>query len=160
MCKQLDFCADGSTGKSEDVPLLFLRRTIAEHRLAVCVRPFVLPFTEPVLSTDLLYFQKHHIKSLVVDTAAFCEYNSRMKKLKRIKQGRPPKPPERAKAERLQIRVEPAEKLAFFEAASLVGQDVSVWVRDQLRRAARIALQDSGRPVPFLPSHQANDAVQ
>jgi uncharacterized protein (DUF1778 family) len=82
-----------------------------------------------------------------------------MKKRKPSKQGRPRKPPEKSKGERLQIRVEPAEKQAFTEAAQLAGQDVSVWVRDQLRRAARQALEESGRSVPFLSGNHNTDVM-
>jgi uncharacterized protein (DUF1778 family) len=55
------------------------------------------------------------------------------------------------KAEHLQIRLNTAEKQAFADAATLAGQSVSVWVRDQLRRAARQQLEGAGQVVPFLP---------
>jgi len=83
-----------------------------------------------------------------------------MKKRAAKKPGRPRKPLDKAKGERLQIRVEPAEKQAFTEAAELAGQDVSVWVRDQLRRAAREALEQSGRSVPFLSGNTDKGVVK
>jgi uncharacterized protein (DUF1778 family) len=64
------------------------------------------------------------------------------------KRGRPRKVV--SKAEHLQVRLDESEKVAFAEAAELAGQSVSVWVRDQLRRAARQQLEEVGRPVPFL----------
>ncbi len=54
------------------------------------------------------------------------------------------------KAEHLQIRLDSAEKQAFADAAALVGQSMSVWVRDQLRGAARQQLEEVGRAVAFL----------
>ena len=64
------------------------------------------------------------------------------------KRGRPPNTA--TKLGHLQIRLEPAEKEAFAGAAALVGQSVSVWVRDQLRRVARQQLEEAGQPVPFV----------
>lgn len=68
------------------------------------------------------------------------------------RKGRPPNTA--SKVEHLQIRLEPAEKEAFADAAALVGQSVSVWVRDQLRRVARQQLEEAGREVPFVPQSQ------
>jgi uncharacterized protein (DUF1778 family) len=68
------------------------------------------------------------------------------------KKGRPPNTA--SKVGHLQIRLEPAEKEAFADAAALVGQSVSVWVRDQLRRAARQQLEEAGMPVAFLQRQQ------
>ena len=65
------------------------------------------------------------------------------------KQGRPKKKPAIRRGELLQVRVQPAEKQAFADAAALCGQDVSVWVRDQLRRAAREKLLEGGQGDPF-----------
>jgi uncharacterized protein (DUF1778 family) len=64
------------------------------------------------------------------------------------KRGRPRKP--NGKAEHMQVRLDEAEKQAFADAAALSGQSVSVWVRDQLRRAARQQLEEAGQPVSFL----------
>jgi uncharacterized protein (DUF1778 family) len=50
----------------------------------------------------------------------------------------------------MQIRVDDAEKDGLAEAAELPGQTLSVWVRDQLRRAARQTLEEFGKEVPFL----------
>lgn len=58
------------------------------------------------------------------------------------------------RTEHLQIRLDKAEKEAFGDAAELAGQSLSVWVRDQLRKAARHQLEEAGRKVPFLQRHQ------
>jgi uncharacterized protein (DUF1778 family) len=63
--------------------------------------------------------------------------------------GRPPKM-ERRKAEYLDIRLEPVEKQAFKDAADVAGLDLSAWVRERLRAAARKELESVDRPVPFL----------
>ena len=54
------------------------------------------------------------------------------------------------KTELLQIRLLPEEKAAFQQAADLAGIPLSAWVRERLRRAARIELIDANRAVPFL----------
>lgn len=54
------------------------------------------------------------------------------------------------RTEMLKFRVEVEEKEAFQQAASLAGIPLSTWIRERLRRAARIELEDAGRPVPFL----------
>jgi uncharacterized protein (DUF1778 family) len=64
--------------------------------------------------------------------------------------GRPKKDADRTKAETLDVRIEPAEKQAFKDAADLAGLAVSAWVRERLRQAARKELGDSGLPVAFL----------
>jgi uncharacterized protein (DUF1778 family) len=66
------------------------------------------------------------------------------------KQGAPKKPPDKAKAALLQIRLSEAEKQAFSEAADLDGKKVSEWIRDRLRRISREELEAVGRQVPFL----------
>ncbi len=68
------------------------------------------------------------------------------------KQGRPKKKPGQGRDELLQVRITPAEKRAFSESAELCGQDVSVWVRDALRRAAQAKFAESGREDPFSTS--------
>ena len=68
------------------------------------------------------------------------------------KRGRPPVGPEKTKAEYLEVRLEVAEKQAFKEAADIAGLALSAWVRERLRRAARKELEESGRPIAFLPS--------
>ena len=57
-------------------------------------------------------------------------------------------PPERT--ERLEIRLEPAEKEAFQLAASISGATLSSWLRERLRRAARSDIEGAGQTVPFL----------
>jgi hypothetical protein len=57
---------------------------------------------------------------------------------------------EKAKAESLQIRVGVAEKQSFQDAADLAGLALSAWVRERLRRVARVELQEADRPVAFL----------
>lgn len=64
--------------------------------------------------------------------------------------GRPPKEPEATKARYLQVRLQQAEKEAFDAAAKLAGIDLSAWVRERLRLAARKELAQAGQNVPFL----------
>jgi hypothetical protein len=71
------------------------------------------------------------------------------------KKGRPPKGPEKTKAEFLQVRVELAEKETLSAAAELSGLDLSAWVRERLRLVAKKELEASGSPVPFLAKRQA-----
>lgn len=66
------------------------------------------------------------------------------------KRGRPRKDPERTKGDYLDIRLETAEKQAFKDAADLAGLDLSAWVRERLRAAARKELENAGQPVAFL----------
>ena len=54
------------------------------------------------------------------------------------------------KTEILKTRSTSAEKQSFQEAANLAGIALSAWVRERLRRAARIELSDAGKQVPFL----------
>lgn len=58
------------------------------------------------------------------------------------KRGRPPKPEKRE--ERLDLRVSTAEKMAFKLAAENLQQDLSVWIRIQLHRAAGEELAKTG----------------
>ena len=64
--------------------------------------------------------------------------------------GRPPKQKGSIKARYLQVRVTDPEKAAFDTAAELAGLDVSAWVRERLRLAARNELEEYGKPVLFL----------
>jgi hypothetical protein len=64
--------------------------------------------------------------------------------------GRPPKEPDRVKADYLDIRLGAAEKQAFRDAANLAGLDLSAWVRERLRVAARKELESANLPVAFL----------
>lgn len=50
----------------------------------------------------------------------------------------------------LKVRLGEAEKQAFQQAAEIAGVPLSSWVRERLRRAARIELVDADRSVPFL----------
>jgi uncharacterized protein (DUF1778 family) len=59
---------------------------------------------------------------------------------------------ERIRTERLEIRLEPSEKIAFQTCAEISGMPLSTWVREKLRRAARIELEDADQAVPFLKS--------
>lgn len=68
------------------------------------------------------------------------------------KQGRPKKKPGQGREELLQVRLTAVEKQGFSDAAELCGQDVSVWVRDVLRRAAQAKLGESDGGNPFSPS--------
>ena len=54
------------------------------------------------------------------------------------------------KSESMLIRAETGEKEAFRKAAEIAGIPVSAWVRERLRRAARIELVDAGERVAFL----------
>ena len=66
------------------------------------------------------------------------------------KSGRPKKPKGMAKEEYMELRLDAAEKQAFWDAADLAGMALSVWVRERLRKAARKELEDADRPVAFL----------
>ena len=59
-----------------------------------------------------------------------------------------------AKSEVVQIRMEPEEKQAFQEAADLAGLALSAWIRERLRKSARIELEDAGQQIPFLNRRQ------
>jgi hypothetical protein len=66
------------------------------------------------------------------------------------KRGRPPKRSEDRKEDYLDVRLEPAEKQAFWDAANLAGLPLSTWVRERLRRIAIRELEEGGRAVAFL----------
>ena len=70
--------------------------------------------------------------------------------MKAKKNSRAAKEAARAKSDYLEIRLGPAEKQAFKDAADLAGLGVSAWVRERLRRIAAKELQDADRPVAFL----------
>ncbi|TAL13955.1 DUF1778 domain-containing protein [Patescibacteria group bacterium] len=55
-----------------------------------------------------------------------------------------------AKSEILRARLDAEEKEAFQEAANLAGLSLSTWVRERLRRAARVELEDAGKQIAFL----------
>jgi uncharacterized protein (DUF1778 family) len=50
----------------------------------------------------------------------------------------------------LQLRLTADEKQTFQDAADLAGVPLSAWVRERLRRTARIELTDANLQVAFL----------
>lgn len=54
----------------------------------------------------------------------------------------------------VEVRMQPDEKTAFQEAAELAGIPLSAWIRERLRKAARIELEDAGKSVPFVRRRQ------
>ena len=60
--------------------------------------------------------------------------------------GRPPKSGDKAMIDRLEIRIEAAEKAAYDEAARSAGMDRSDWIRHVLNAAAKRGLKK--RPSP------------
>lgn len=73
-----------------------------------------------------------------------------MKTPREKRRGRPPKGSDKVKSIRLDMRLHETEKEAFRSAAELAGLDLSAWIRERLRRAAREELREAGRDVPFL----------
>lgn len=61
------------------------------------------------------------------------------------------------KTESVEVRMQPEEKKAFREAAELAGIPMSMWIRERLRKAARIELEDAGRRVHFVRRQDAKD---
>lgn len=59
-----------------------------------------------------------------------------MEKAKRGR-GRPPKPADERAEERIELRLPPADKAAWQEAAERAEQPLSAWIRDRLNRAAK-----------------------
>ncbi len=55
-----------------------------------------------------------------------------------------------AKPEIIKLRVGTEEKQAFQEAARMAGIPLSNWIRERLRRAARIELEEAGKKIPFV----------
>ena len=66
------------------------------------------------------------------------------------KRGRPPATEGKAKDLTLESRVTAAEKRAFADAADLAGLSLSSWVRERLRKTARVELEEAGKPVAFM----------
>jgi hypothetical protein len=66
------------------------------------------------------------------------------------RRGRPPKGSDKIKGIRLDMRIEAAEKEAFRAASELAGLDMSGWIRERLRAAARKELGAAERPIAFL----------
>ena len=68
------------------------------------------------------------------------------------RRGRPPKGSGKTKGNRIDMRIDDAEKDGFRAAAELAGLDMSAWIRERLRQAAWKELEKAGQPVPFIPS--------
>jgi predicted HicB family RNase H-like nuclease len=77
-------------------------------------------------SSDLLLIFQNFVRTLL-------GMESRM--------GRPPKGGDKAMAGRLEIRVDPAEKLAYDQAAEAAGMERSDWIRATLNAAAKRAVR-------------------
>ncbi len=54
------------------------------------------------------------------------------------------------KTETVRLRVDLDEKRSFQDAADLAGLPLSAWVRERLRKAARLELEAAGRQIAFL----------
>jgi hypothetical protein len=54
------------------------------------------------------------------------------------------------KVDVLEVRLASGEKEAFKDAADLAGIPLSSWVRERLRRVARVELEEAGRKIAFL----------
>jgi hypothetical protein len=54
------------------------------------------------------------------------------------------------KTDWLKVRITPAEKAGFQEAADIAGLSLSAWARERLRKAAIRELEDASRSIPFL----------
>jgi len=66
------------------------------------------------------------------------------------KTGRPQKSSDDTRSETAKFRLTQREKDAFEEAAKLAGIGLSTWIRERLRKSARLELEDAGLPVPFV----------
>jgi hypothetical protein len=63
--------------------------------------------------------------------------------------GRPPKGSGEAYSESLLLKLMPAEKQAFQDAANMAGLPLVGWIRQCCRKSATRELQQAGRDVPF-----------
>ena len=54
------------------------------------------------------------------------------------------------KTQNVRLRVSPDEKQTFQDAADLAGVPMSSWVRERLRKAARLELEAAGQQIAFL----------
>ncbi len=61
------------------------------------------------------------------------------------------------KSEFIKIRLDPEEKQAFQEAADLAGISLSAWMRERLRKSARIELEDTEQRIPFFMHRQVRN---
>lgn len=68
----------------------------------------------------------------------------------KLRRGRPRKGSAERKSESVLLKLEPGEKQAFAEAAAIAGAPLSVWMRERMRKAARLELESANRPVPFI----------
>jgi hypothetical protein len=66
------------------------------------------------------------------------------------KTGRPRKRRGQTRNDMMIVRLQTNEKVSFQAAADAAGQDLSVWVRERLRRCSREELEALARPVPFV----------
>ena len=60
------------------------------------------------------------------------------------------------KTEVIKARATKLEKQSFQAAAEIAGLPLSGWVRERLRRAARIELKEAGRDVSFARPQSGN----
>jgi hypothetical protein len=58
---------------------------------------------------------------------------------------------------RLDMRIMPTEKQGFKAAAALAGLELSGWIRERLRLAARRELESAGQAVPFLRRYPSGE---
>jgi uncharacterized protein (DUF1778 family) len=77
-----------------------------------------------------------------------------MDKAAQRRRGRPPKGSDQVKGIRLDMRIMPTEKQGFKAAAELAGLELSSWIRERLRYAAKKELDQAGQPIPFIPSRK------
>lgn len=82
-------------------------------------------------------------------TAIYEIYNDDMTTPKK-RRGRPRKGSAETKKESVLLRMETREKEGFAAAAAIAGAPLAVWMRERLRQAARMELEEAGREVPFL----------
>jgi hypothetical protein len=75
-----------------------------------------------------------------VDFQIFVRIFVRMKSQPK-RTGRPPLPPDRVKAGRIEIRVDRSESETYDEAAKLANLDRSEWIRTRLNNAAKRELR-------------------
>lgn len=61
------------------------------------------------------------------------------------------------KTETMKFRLQASELRAFNQAAGLAGLPLSAWVRERLRKAARIELEEAGQPVAFAGSYEEDE---
>lgn len=58
------------------------------------------------------------------------------------------------KTESIEFRLGVDEKQAFQRAAEISGVPLAAWIRQQLRKAARLELEQMGEKVPFFQSRR------